>query len=259
MTYLFVSHDLNVVRLLWRPCHRHAGRRDRRTGARRTCDGRAKPSLYPDPAGRRADAADPDRSPDDIRCRIRDDPLTRPLRDLPFTLTALRDAYTAGVTPAEVMVEVHARLADAQDPAIFIHLASPEELAAEAAALGSFDQPDRFGGYPSPSRTTSTWQGMPTTAACPDYAYDAEIDAFVVARLRAAGAIPVGKTNLDQFATGLVGVRSPYGVPRKTRAGCGGSVPGGVVVGLRRRGGPMASCPSRSAPTPQAPAACPPR
>lgn len=53
--------------------------------------------------------------------------------------------------------------------------------------------------------------GWPTTAACPAYSYVAERDAPVVARLRAAGAIVVGKTNLDQFATGLVGTRSPYG------------------------------------------------
>ena len=56
--------------------------------------------------------------------------------------------------------------------------------------------------------------GLPTTAACPAFAYTAKADATCVARLRAAGAIPIGKTNLDQFATGLVGVRSPYGVPR---------------------------------------------
>ena len=55
--------------------------------------------------------------------------------------------------------------------------------------------------------------GMPTTAACPDYAYQPATSAFVVQSLIDAGAIPVGKTNLDQFATGLVGVRSPYGVP----------------------------------------------
>ncbi|WP_299260274.1 allophanate hydrolase [uncultured Kushneria sp.] len=53
--------------------------------------------------------------------------------------------------------------------------------------------------------------GWETTAACPAFAYIAEQDATVVARLRAAGAILVGKTNLDQFATGLVGTRSPYG------------------------------------------------
>src|SRR5690606_41900397 len=53
--------------------------------------------------------------------------------------------------------------------------------------------------------------GWPTTAACPAFAYTAETDATVVAKLRQAGAILIGKTNLDQFATGLVGTRSPYG------------------------------------------------
>jgi allophanate hydrolase len=55
---------------------------------------------------------------------------------------------------------------------------------------------------------------LPTTAACPAFAYDPGKDATCVARLRRAGAIVIGKTNLDQFATGLVGVRSPYGTPR---------------------------------------------
>ncbi|HEY1885450.1 MAG TPA: allophanate hydrolase, partial [Roseiarcus sp.] len=54
----------------------------------------------------------------------------------------------------------------------------------------------------------------PTTAACPAFAYSPAKSAFVVERLERAGAIVIGKTNLDQFATGLVGVRSPYGVPR---------------------------------------------
>jgi len=57
-------------------------------------------------------------------------------------------------------------------------------------------------------------KGLPTTAACPAFAYDPGKDATCVARLRRAGAIVIGKTNLDQFATGLVGVRSPYGTPR---------------------------------------------
>ncbi len=55
--------------------------------------------------------------------------------------------------------------------------------------------------------------GVPTTAACPDFAYTPTASAEVVARLIAAGAIPMGKTNLDQFATGLNGTRSPYGAP----------------------------------------------
>jgi allophanate hydrolase len=56
--------------------------------------------------------------------------------------------------------------------------------------------------------------GHPTTAGCPAYAYTPEHSATAVAKLIEAGAIPIGKTNLDQFATGLVGVRSPYGAPR---------------------------------------------
>ena len=56
--------------------------------------------------------------------------------------------------------------------------------------------------------------GTPTTAACPTFSYTPSESAFVVQRLIDAGAIPIGKTNLDQFATGLNGTRSPYGIPR---------------------------------------------
>src|SRR5690242_21334245 len=59
--------------------------------------------------------------------------------------------------------------------------------------------------------------GLPTTAACPEFAYRPERDAPVVAALRSAGAVVVGKTNLDQFATGLVGTRSPHGVVSDSR------------------------------------------
>lgn len=75
--------------------------------------------------------------------------------------------------------------------------------------------------------------GVPTTAACPEYAYIPEHDAPVVAALRAAGAVVVGKTNLDQFATGLVGTRSPYGpVPdsRRPEYISGGSSSGSAVA-----------------------------
>ncbi|NUL15164.1 amidase family protein, partial [Streptomyces lunaelactis] len=54
-------------------------------------------------------------------------------------------------------------------------------------------------------------KGLPTTAGCPSYAYDPPVDAPAVARLKAAGAVVLGSTNMDQFATGLVGTRSPYG------------------------------------------------
>lgn len=75
--------------------------------------------------------------------------------------------------------------------------------------------------------------GLPTTAACPAYAYHPEVDAPVVARLRAAGAIPLGTTNLDQFATGLVGTRSPHGPVRNAIAPeriSGGSSSGSAVA-----------------------------
>src|SRR3954452_17613948 len=76
--------------------------------------------------------------------------------------------------------------------------------------------------------------GLPTTAACPEFAYQPERDAPAVAALRAAGAVVVGKTNLDQFATGLVGTRSPYGaVPDSRRPDyiSGGSSSGSGVAG----------------------------
>src|SRR4030081_2227239 len=59
--------------------------------------------------------------------------------------------------------------------------------------------------------------GLPTTAACPAFAYTPDADAPAVARLREAGAVVLGKTNMDQFATGLVGTRSPYGAVRDSR------------------------------------------
>ena len=71
--------------------------------------------------------------------------------------------------------------------------------------------------------------GLPTTAGCPAFAYEPKRSAFVVERLEQAGAIVIGKTNLDQFATGLVGVRSPYGVPRNALRP--GLIPGGSSSG----------------------------
>ncbi len=75
--------------------------------------------------------------------------------------------------------------------------------------------------------------GLPTTAACPEFAYRPRRDAAAVAALRADGAVVVGKTNLDQFATGLVGTRSPYGVvPDRQRPEfiSGGSSSGSAVA-----------------------------
>lgn len=136
----------------------------------------------------------------------------------PLTLADYREAYrTGGLTPAAAIREVYGRIAAHADPAIFIALRPMEEVLAEAEAL----PPDGAGrlalhGVPVAIKDNIDVAGVPTTCACPDYAYTPERDAEAVARLRAAGALVIGKTNMDQFATGLVGVRSPYGIPRNT-------------------------------------------
>lgn len=116
------------------------------------------------------------------------------------------------LTPAAAIDLVLARIA-AGDPAAWIAVRDRADLLAEAAALGPRDGRPLWG-VPFAVKDNIDVAGVPTTAACPAFAFTPERDATVVARLRAAGAIPVGKTNLDQFATGLVGVRSPHGAPR---------------------------------------------
>lgn len=134
------------------------------------------------------------------------------LAAMPFTLSALRAAYAAGVRPEAVIEEAFRRLDATNDPGIFIHEARESALAA-ARALGAPDGRPLWG-IPFAVKDNIDVVGMPTTAACPDFSYQPAKDAFVVARLRAAGAICLGKTNLDQFATGLVGLRTPYPVPK---------------------------------------------
>lgn len=136
------------------------------------------------------------------------------LSDLPFTLPALARAYADGIAPADVIAEVYRRIEAVNDPAIFISFRDRAAVVAEAEALGTQDPSKPLWGVPFVVKDNIDVAGMETTAACPAYAYRAAQDAFVVARLREAGALLIGKTNLDQFATGLVGARSPYGVPR---------------------------------------------
>lgn len=132
-----------------------------------------------------------------------------------LTLPALRAAYDGGMTPLEVIEEVISRRASLADPAVFISTVSDDDLRAAARALmaaGPEGKP--LWGVPFAVKDNIDAAGLPTTAACPAYAYDPAADSAVVARLRAAGAVVIGKTNLDQFATGLNGTRSPYGAPR---------------------------------------------
>jgi len=128
-------------------------------------------------------------------------------------IPALHAAYAAStITPQTLIEALYARIEAYPDRAVFISLVPKEDALAAASALGDTSLP--LYGIPYVVKDNIDVAGMPTTAACPDFAYAAERDATVVAKLRAAGAILIGKTNLDQFATGLNGTRSPYGAPR---------------------------------------------
>ncbi len=131
---------------------------------------------------------------------------------------SLLSAYRANtLNVRQAVEEVLKRLARSDGSKVWISRASDDQLRAQAAALdarrGEIERLPLYG-VPFAVKDNIDVTGMTTTAACPGFAYQAMRSAEVVQRLVAAGAIVVGKTNLDQFATGLVGVRSPYGVPR---------------------------------------------
>lgn len=132
------------------------------------------------------------------------------------TIAEIVGAHRAGRrSPEETVAQCYARIRAHADPAVFISLRDESEVRAEARALAA----DRLSaaplyGVPVAVKDNIDVAGLPTTAACPAFSYMPAEDASAVARLRQAGAIIIGKTNLDQFATGLVGVRSPYGTPR---------------------------------------------
>lgn len=147
------------------------------------------------------------------------------------TIAAIVAAHRAGlVSPAQTVARSFQRIRDHNDPAIFISLRDEEAAIAEAAALTAKDAMRLpLYGVPLAVKDNIDVAGMPTTAACPAYSYTPSLDSTAVARLRAAGAIVIGKTNLDQFATGLVGVRSPYGIPKNPIRG--DLIPGGSSSG----------------------------
>lgn len=136
---------------------------------------------------------------------------------LMLDLTTLRDAYAKGaLTPLDVAEAVIARRAEATDPAICISVVADEALRGAARALMAahpvHSQP--LWGIPFAAKDNIDAVDLPITAACPAFAYQPQQDSTVVARLKAAGTLLVGKTNLGQFATGLNGTRSPHGAPR---------------------------------------------
>ena len=143
--------------------------------------------------------------------------MTAPVR---LSAGAIAAAVNAGETSAaQVMDATLARLAayDAVQPQIWISRAAPEALLAAARAIDARVAAGEhlpLAGVPYAAKDNIDVEGLETTAACPAFAYQPGHSASIIERLEAAGAICVGKTNLDQFATGLVGTRSPYGIPR---------------------------------------------
>lgn len=150
------------------------------------------------------------------------------------TIATLHAAYAAGASPAEIIAATYRRIEAVADPGIFITLRPEHDVLADATALGSFDSDTKpLWGVPFAVKDNIDVAGLPTTAACPGFAYTPSETAFAVQHLLDGGAILIGKTNLDQFATGLVGVRTPYPVPRNAidpRYVPGGSSSGSAVA-----------------------------
>jgi allophanate hydrolase len=151
--------------------------------------------------------------------------------NISLNIQNLNSLYSSGELSPRKLCQTLIQKADAIDnPNIWIHRLSSEELEPYLLRLETADPASLpLYGIPFAIKDNIDLAGVPTTAACAAYAYTPEQSATVVDSLIRAGAIPIGKTNLDQFATGLVGVRSPYGVPRNPIAP--DRVPGGSSSG----------------------------
>src|SRR5690349_3389184 len=119
--------------------------------------------------------------------------------DAPETVAAIVAAHRTGMmTPAQTVARTYRRIREHDDPAIFISLRDEKDVLAEAEALAGKDAGALpLFGVPVAVKDNIDAQGLPTTAACPAFAYTPVGDSTAVARLRAAGAIIIGKTNLD--------------------------------------------------------------
>ncbi|MCP4327043.1 MAG: allophanate hydrolase [Alphaproteobacteria bacterium] len=161
--------------------------------------------------------------------------------DISLDLGALCAAYDGGnLTPTAVVDLVLRRIADQGDDGVWISRVPDEQVRERAKELEGLEEEARqrlpLYGIPFSVKDCIDVANMQTTAACPAFAYTAERSATVVERLLAAGSILIGKTNLDQFQSGLVGTRTPYGIARNpfdARYIPGGSSSGsGVCVSI---------------------------
>lgn len=125
----------------------------------------------------------------------------------------LQKLYQAGtLTPSQLVTEIDAAIGSEDSRHIWIRRLSLDEMLVYAKNLEGKDLAQLpLYGVPFAIKDNIDLANIPTTAACPEYTYTPSVSATVVQKLIDAGAIPIGKTNLDQFATGLVGTRTPYG------------------------------------------------
>ena len=159
---------------------------------------------------------------------------------LSLDLQALAHGYRTGaLTPQAVVTDIVARIERRGDDKVWIHRWSEGELHARAEELARVNPATLpLYGIPFAIKDNIDVAGHPTTAGCPDYTYVPDASATVVQRILDAGAILIGKTNLDQFATGLVGTRSPYGAcpnafdPRYISGGSSSGSAVAVAAGL---------------------------
>jgi allophanate hydrolase len=128
-------------------------------------------------------------------------------------ISHLRNLYLSGtLTPTDLVKQLDAEIGNEDSRNIWIRRLTLDEVLSYAKNLEGKSIADLpLYGVPFAIKDNIDLAGIPTTAACPEYAYTPTKSATVVQKLIDAGAIPIGKTNLDQFATGLVGTRSPYG------------------------------------------------
>lgn len=132
---------------------------------------------------------------------------------LNLEIASLRQQYLSGaLTPSKLIDSLEKKISSQDSGNIWIYKLSHEQLLAYCSQLELKDPASLpLYGIPFAVKDNIDLAGVPTTAGCPDYAYTPKSSATVVQKLIDAGAIPIGKTNLDQFATGLVGTRSPFG------------------------------------------------
>ena len=129
-----------------------------------------------------------------------------------LTIEYLHNCYKDGTLTPEDLIGRLMELCRTDQNNVWIRLLNEEEIAPYLKRLkGETPETLPLYGIPFAIKDNIDLAGIPTTAGCPQYSYTPEKSAFVVEQLINAGAIPMGKTNLDQFATGLVGTRSPHG------------------------------------------------